>query len=1140
MMEPRPFTTPPMPSSALLPANKYEELLELSGIGIWKVDSSFTTIWVNARMAEILGYSAEEMLGRSINDFMEPTQQDAAASLKQRRLAGLPEVHEFPFRHRNGSTVWTIANCSPIPNENGNIEGSIAFITDTTDRKQQELREQLQSQTLEIVAQDLPRSESLKRLVQLVADSLPHARVGLVLLTPATHATSASLLALSNSQPVSSSELADRQTLCQLANPVTETQVAAPGPTIPPITLLHRPVCHTETGATELRIISRANSPLQTKHTEQVLTLLVKAIQLALSRSHTLEELHRHKTDLEKQVEDRSRESARKATALEATTEGMAILEDNRFLYLNFAHAHLYGYTATDLIGKPWTILYEPDEATRISDASKPAIQTSGSWSGEARGRRRDGSIFDVEINLTLCSSGNLVCCCRDISQRLAQSRDLQRSQEQLSLVLESTSDGFWDWNIQSNKLYFGARWMEMLGYTPGELPSHIDTFHQLLHPDDAASVGKAFQENLWEGKAPYAVEFRLRTKSGEWLWILSRGRVVSKDPEGRPSRAVGTHTDIQMRRSESDRLRRQGRILEAISQVQRRFLEDFPPAQVFEQLLATILETTNSQYGFIAEALTENGIPFMRAHAITNISWNPETDRLYQASKTNGFEFRNLNSLFGRVLTTQQVVIANEASSDPRRGGIPHGHPPLNRFLGIPVLSGSKLVGVIGIANRPDPYDHVLLAEIEPLTQTYGSLVISLRRQRDRIDAEQQLKLQTDALIESNAALRQAAQGRDEFLASVSHELRTPLASILALTEILHDPCQPALAEPHLHSVNLIEESSRHLLQLINDILEVARLEARLIPVQIQPCPVPEILISCVRLLRTQAEKRRIQIHVDHPSPDLLVLADPLRLKQILTNLLTNAVKFTPSGGQVSLSVSVSPEFVSFSVSDTGIGIPHEKIPLLFQPFVQVESGLDRRYSGTGLGLAIVKRFTDLMNGNLSVESTLNVGSRFTVILPRFTSNPNPTEATPQPHQTSLATLPDPPSSPIRLLIADDNDVNRSIVSTYLSSRGFEVLAVDNGRDALKHHLASPADILILDIQMPDMDGLEVARRIRSNPNPAVSNTYIVALTALAMPGDQQRCLAAGISEYISKPFSLAKLTSRLKAIASTQPQPI
>ncbi len=223
-------------------------------------------------------------------------------------------------------------------------------------------------------------------------------------------------------------------------------------------------------------------------------------------------------------------------------------------------------------------------------------------------------------------------------------------------------------------------------------------------------------------------------------------------------------------------------------------------------------------------------------------------------------------------------------------------------------------------------------------------------------------------------------------------------------------------------------------------------------------------------------------------------------------------------------------------SVSDSGIGIPKEKVALLFQPFVQVESGLDRRYNGSGLGLAIVKSFTDLMNGSISVESEPHVGSRFTVTLPRFVSESARTDNPPQTHRTVDATLPEPSSPPIQLLLIDDNDVNRSIISTYLSTRGFEVVAVDNGRDALKLHFASPADIIILDIQMPDMDGLEVARRIRSNPNPTISNTHIVALTALAMPGDQERCLASGISEYISKPFSLAKLTTRLKALATSR----
>jgi signal transduction histidine kinase len=575
--------------------------------------------------------------------------------------------------------------------------------------------------------------------------------------------------------------------------------------------------------------------------------------------------------------------------------------------------------------------------------------------------------------------------------------------------------------------------------------------------------------------------------------------------------------------------LLRQRRALHSISEVQRQFLEGEAPSQVFERLLATILEISDSNYGFIAEALVQNGAPYMRSHAITNISWNAETEPLYEAAKRDGLEFRNLNTLFGQVLTTHQVVIANEAPTDPRHGGIPHGHPPLNRFLGIPVFSGPELVGVVGVGNRLKPYSLDLVKELEPLTQTYGTLVVGLRRERARSQAERDLQRQTDALIESNAALKQAAQGRDEFLASISHELRTPLSSILAITEILREPSNEPLTQPHLRHIQVIEESSRHLLHLINDILEVARLQARLISVQIQPCSVSELVESSLRLLRTQARKRRILLSVEDPTADLLVLADPLRLKQILTNLLSNAIKFTPAGGEVSLTLLPTPETISFTVTDTGIGIPADKIPLLFQPFVQVETGLDRRYSGTGLGLAIVKRFTDLLNGNLSVESQPHLGSRFVVTLPRASPLSQLTQCTSGSSHPELPATEDS-RPPIQVLLAEDNETNRLILASYLSNLGFHVAAVEDGHQILQQLESSQPDIVILDIQMPDLDGLEVARQIRKHPNPRVANLLIVALTALAMPGDRERCLAVGINNYVSKPFGLAELAKQLR----------
>lgn len=430
---------------------------------------------------------------------------------------------------------------------------------------------------------------------------------------------------------------------------------------------------------------------------------------------------------------------------------------------------------------------------------------------------------------------------------------------------------------------------------------------------------------------------------------------------------------------------------------------------------------------------------------------------------------------------------------------------------------------------------------EVSLLARTLAAMAENLRHSYRELEEanrtlEQKVEERTREAEEARRAAERANETKSQFLASMSHELRTPLTSMLALTEVLRDGLASPLNPAQSRHVQLIDESSRHLLDLINDVLEVAQLEARLVRVQPVPCHVRDMVEAAVRLLRGQAQAKRIFLHV-HPGPDQLhVLADPLRLKQMLTNLLSNAIKFTLPGGQVGVRVTVDDAAVHFCVEDTGIGIEPEKMALLFQPFVQIESGLARRYGGSGLGLVIVKRFAELLAGSVAVESTPGRGSRFTVSLPVHRSAH--LEPTPDPTQPTAAPPPQPAEAPVpavRVLVVEDNELNRSVLADYLSARGFEVATAENGLDALNQIAAVQPQVVVMDIQMPEIDGLEVSRRIRQMSDPKISQVSILALTALAMPGDRERCLAAGVTDYLSKPFTLKDLDRCLREMAAT-----
>jgi signal transduction histidine kinase/CheY-like chemotaxis protein len=515
-----------------------------------------------------------------------------------------------------------------------------------------------------------------------------------------------------------------------------------------------------------------------------------------------------------------------------------------------------------------------------------------------------------------------------------------------------------------------------------------------------------------------------------------------------------------------------------------------------------------------------------------------------------------------------------------------------------------------------------------------------------------------TADLSAANAELARTAMLKDEFLASMSHELRTPLNAVLGLSEALQEEVYGPLNDRQRRSLHGIEESGRHLLDLINDVLDLAKIGAGKLELDLDSVSIETICQSSLRLIKQLAHTKRLSVKLTIDPAVTLLYVDARRVKQILVNLLGNAVKFTPEGGSIGLEVAgdAARQAVDLTVWDTGIGIAQEQMPQLFQPFVQLDSRLARQYEGTGLGLVLVYRMVELHGGSIGVTSDVGHGSRFTVALPWHSANAGAQGITPAAsdmvaiNRTSIRRalicedsttaadqitrylreleiesvivcngaevvalviaeqpeliildllLPDisgwevlaqlkaeprtraipvlitsvidersrglalgaaeylvkpvvyadlqrvlpmlaPPSdahpqassaagTPARamslpvVLLAEDNEANVAIISDYLSTHGYQVIVARNGAEAIaRAHEVRPA-IVLMDIQMPGMDGLEATRRIRSID--ALADLPIIAITALAMPGDRERCLAAGANDYLSKPVSLRGL---------------
>ena len=384
--------------------------------------------------------------------------------------------------------------------------------------------------------------------------------------------------------------------------------------------------------------------------------------------------------------------------------------------------------------------------------------------------------------------------------------------------------------------------------------------------------------------------------------------------------------------------------------------------------------------------------------------------------------------------------------------------------------------------------------------------------------------------VAERTAELMQASRAKDEFLASMSHELRTPLNGILGLSESLMIGTYGNLQPRQGEVLRMITESGEHLLELINDILDLSKIEAGKLSLQLESIKVNGLCQAALRMIKEPAAQKRLKVSLSIENGVGAVYADSRRVKQMIVNLLGNAVKFTPDGGQIGLDVARDGyDAVRFTVWDTGIGIPVDKLPDLFKSFVQLDSSLSRQYSGTGLGLALVRSLAELHGGSVGAESELEKGSRFFFSIPQQM----PLEATDSPASPALPVTNGITTCGLygqKILLVEDNEINLMVTSDFLENYGCHVIKAENGIEALQSARESKPDLVLMDIQMPGMDGLNAIRSLRETP--AFDSVPIIALTALTMPGDRERCLEAGASEYLSKPVSLKELKQTIERL--------
>jgi PAS domain S-box-containing protein len=766
-----------------------------------------------------------------------------------------------------------------------------------------------------------------------------------------------------------------------------------------------------------------------------------------------------------------ARHAALMREALQSVDEGFLVLDpEHRVLLENSAAGRLLGP------GASFPRRLERRLAAGDGGLSQ-ALAERRAWRGLLR-LHRDGAdrqtlCIDAEL-LPLPGDGLRLLILREVTRQVEDA-------ERLTLALEISRAGLWDWDIARHRFVTNAAYHQMLGEGPQPQPVDSSYFLERLHPEDARELQESVRRWIDAETAHMDQHFRLRKHDGSYLWVRSIGRVVERDPQGAPTRAIGYNFDVDVERRIEQRARELKRRLEL-------FVEN-TPAQV--AMLDRELRYLVVSRGWLDHYGLQSGQVLGQLH-----------DDLFPILSARWSE------RFGRALGGERLHCERDLLTRP------DGNSDWTRWTLQPWRDEQGRIGGVVL-----------------VTEDIGEQV------------EHEVRL-----AESREAAEAANRAKSGFLANMSHEIRTPMTAILGFTDLLLDP--DLEHGQRSEYVDTIRRNGHHLLTLINDVLDLSKIEAGKLALEALPVEPQPLLRELRDLFQVHAEPKGLdlRLRIETPLPRRLT-TDPVRLRQILTNLLGNALKFTSSGWvELGARCQAADRRLQFWIADSGIGMSDGQVQRLFQPFTQADDSTARHFGGTGLGLSISRRLAQMLGGDLRVETELGAGSRFTLELPLPPGDElepatavDPQDcASPAPERSAVERPPQAlPALPLlgrRLLLAEDGLDNQRLIRLLLQRAGAEVSVVGNGRLALEALAAAraggrPFDLVLMDVQMPELDGLAATRELRQQGQ----TLPVVALTAQAMAGDRERCLAAGCDDYLAKPIDRALLIDRCQSLLAS-----
>jgi PAS domain S-box-containing protein len=761
-------------------------------------------------------------------------------------------------------------------------------------------------------------------------------------------------------------------------------------------------------------------------------------------------------------------------------------LQKHQLLHCNRQCQHTLGYSRQELVEmgpKLVPHLVHADELARHQHNDPNVLLDKGRtlcW--DCRLRHRDGSWRWMRIRIRasmVTPTGKvrqIMGSAEDITRHRAAVAELRQSRFMLRQIVDVVPSFIYIFDLQKQSNVYCNRQVEkMLGYTEADVQAMGSHAIEVLMPPREAG---RFRQNLatvatLPNHDSRILEYAMYHRNGSLRWFHTIHAPFERGVGGEVLSIIGIAEDVTERRTAEERNKAD---IQQLAEQHRLFREiiDAIPHPIY-------LKDGNGNYLLANQALAD---------------------------------------MYG--LSAEELV---------RRGrSLPNDNQDLHRYI-----AQDRLV----LATHQD------LTIEETYTQSDGSVLwfSTLKRLFVRADGTEQV-LGVDSNItelkvlqlELQAAKEEAEENvraKQDFLANMSHEIRTPLHGIIGLAAVL---TKTSLSTSQLDYLRLLSDSAEHLLTVLNDVLTTARLGAGKLQPELTTFAPRQLLLGCAALLRPRAREKGLRLRVEVPRLPMM-LGDAYRLRQVLLNLVSNAIKFTEDGDiklrcQRLLSpLGAAPEqiWLKFSVADTGIGIAPDVASKIFEPFTQASASTDREYGGSGLGLSISKGLVELMGGELALHTELGVGSEFSFVLPLM--------AELVPEQPVVPPAPAPPVPPAtgRILLVEDNAVNSLLAETILRNWGWQVTAVASGAAAVQIFETREFDVVLMDIQMPGMDGETAARLLREHPDNERAATPIIALTARTMPGEAERLLASHFNGYLAKPYKEDQLLEVLQTVRTS-----